>query len=44
MCALVGGPAGQVMGEGLVIGLAGGVGGLILGIVAAEVISAVSPP
>jgi ABC-type lipoprotein release transport system permease subunit len=34
---------GHVMGEGLVVGLAGGVGGLILGIAAAEVITALSP-
>jgi ABC-type antimicrobial peptide transport system permease subunit len=34
---------GQVMGEGLVIGIAGGLGGIVLGIAGAEVISAVSP-
>lgn len=35
---------GQVMGEGLVLGVLGGVAGIILGIAGAEVISAVSPP
>ena len=34
---------GQVMGEGLSLGILGGIGGLALGIAGAEVISAVSP-
>lgn len=34
---------GQVMGEGLVIGLGGGLAGLVLGVAGAEVITAISP-
>jgi ABC-type antimicrobial peptide transport system permease subunit len=34
---------GQVIGEGLVIGITGGIAGIVLGIAGAEVISAVSP-
>ncbi len=34
---------GQVMGEGLVLGIVGGIAGLVLGIAGAEVISTISP-
>lgn len=34
---------GQVMGEGLSLGILGGVGGLVLGVVGAEVVTAISP-
>lgn len=34
---------GQVMGEGVVLGLLGGVAGIVLGIVGTEIVSAISP-